>query len=425
MRRLFRLVFGLVLASLAVPALAQIQVHPTGVNVNASGATVVFLTFGGLGAYAPADASWCGELIDAAPDVGQRCDPTTLFGSLPLRYDLGTPSGTGGFTDIMSIPPSVARRAYQEAAQGADSRFYYVRRFVGPAGAPDVYVPVTCRLTGGGARTPFALLDVRLRFGVDVAVLSVEQGQPLPPITAEIAYTGTGQLRGRWEVVRPGEDPPAPFDLLTEATLPIEERGLQRRYTELERFSVFLPPSTQPFRLPGPDPERLPGEVEGLYQVLLRIEASNDKEGDSDLAAVGAGAGVVHSGAVAGFALPVLRYYVGGASSAVVARVPGQLYTLLPPADAVVEPGSLLDFSWTEVPQAALYRLAVQDSTGTTVLQAVVPASMAAYRAPPWLVEQAAGTTLRWRVEALDFGGNRIAQTPWQWVAVGPPPAGR
>jgi len=37
------------------------------------------------------------------------------------------------------------------------------RRFVHGAGlGPDQYVAVTCRLTDGGARTPFALLDVRL-----------------------------------------------------------------------------------------------------------------------------------------------------------------------------------------------------------------------------------------------------------------------
>ena len=44
----------------------------------------------------------------------------------------------------------------------------------------------------------------------------------------------------RCEVVQPGEELPESSDLLTEATLPIEKRGTQRRYTQLGRFNIFL-----------------------------------------------------------------------------------------------------------------------------------------------------------------------------------------
>lgn len=405
---------------LAVAATAQIRVHPTGVNVNASGATVVFLTYGGLEGYVPDEAVWCGELIPAAPDVGQRCDPSTIFGHLPLRQHLATPSGDDGLTDIMTIPPSVARRAYQAAQGGADSRFFYVRRFVFPfGGAPDVYVAVTCRLTGGGARTPFALLDVQLAFEADAAVLATTPGEPLPPLHAEISYNGTGELRGRWEVVRPGDEPPAQRDLLTEATLPIEERGLQRRYTELERFSLFLPPSTGArFVLPGPDPETLPVEAEGLYQVLLRIEATDDKEGDSDLAAVGSGAGIVHTGAVAGFPIPPLRYFVGGSKTVPRAGIAGTLYQLLPEDGAALGSSSALDFSWSEVPQAVLYRLEVDDPLRKRVLEALLPASLTIYRAPYWLADRAGGGPLRWRVGALGPDGEVLVNSAWRSLRV-------
>jgi hypothetical protein len=247
-----------------------------------------------------------------------------------------------------------------------------------------------------------------------VPILSVESDQPMPPLYADIAYNGTGQLRGRWEVVRPGEEPPTTRDLLTEATLPIEERALQRHYTEMDRFSIFLPPSTRRFRLPGPDPERLPTDVDGMYQILLRIEVTDDKEGDSNLASAGAGQGVVHSGAVAGFPLPVLRYYVGGGANELAAPIPGVLYALYPVADAQLSPATPVDFSWTEVVQAALYRVSVQDAEETRVLDAVVPASLNTYRAPPWLIEKATHGLLQWRVDALDFGGNLIGQTPWR-----------
>ena len=67
-------------------AVAQIRVNPTGVNVNTQGASTVFLTYGGLAGYDAVEALWCGELINARPAVGLRCNPATIFGSLPLRF---------------------------------------------------------------------------------------------------------------------------------------------------------------------------------------------------------------------------------------------------------------------------------------------------------------------------------------------------
>jgi hypothetical protein len=173
---------------LAPGAIAQtIRVNPTGVNVNISGATTVFLTFGPVGNFRPAEGTWCGELIPATPDNGLKCDPATIFGSLPGRFNRSRSSGNLGFTDIMSIPPSVARRAYQAAQAGSVSSFFYVRRFInlggGPdrgPGGPDEYVPVTCRLSGGGARTPFALTDVKVSFDTD-ASCSSRRAESLPP----------------------------------------------------------------------------------------------------------------------------------------------------------------------------------------------------------------------------------------------------
>ncbi|MDV7390110.1 hypothetical protein RZS08_02100, partial [Arthrospira platensis SPKY1] len=102
---------------------------------------------------------------------------------------------------------------------------------------PDQFIAVTCRLTGGGARTPLALTDVQLMFDPDLPVLQVSPDEPLPPISARIAYNGTGRLVGRWEVVLPGEALPTPDDLLPEASLPLELRATQRRYTQLARFN--------------------------------------------------------------------------------------------------------------------------------------------------------------------------------------------
>jgi hypothetical protein len=394
-----------------MPAAAQIQRDPNGVNVNSSSATTVFITFGNLDGKVPVEAMWCGELIPATPDIGFKCDPSTIFGNLPLRYDLGRASGIDGFTDIMTIPASVSRRAYQAAAEGATSSFFYVRRFEDPAGGPDEYVFVTCRMAGGGARVPFALLDVRIAFDTEDLVLSIGPGETPPPIKARILYNGTGRLTGRWEVVLPGEEPPTSQDLLTEATLPVELRGTQRRYTELERFNEFLPPTGE-FVLEGPDVSRLPTHLDGLYLVLLRIEATDDKEADSSLDRAQAGTGVVHAGAVAGFPIPPLRYYVGGAEAVGLAT---NEVGLLAPADrAVLSAGEPIVFSWTSAPGTILFRLEVQNAAGEEVLAALLQSGTNAYRPPPWFPERVGPEPFRWRVVALGPDGSESARTPWR-----------
>lgn len=413
MKRL--MIVPILLALLLTSTLAQqtgtVKVNPTGVNINTSGATVAFLTFGGLAGKRPAEAIWCGELISAAPDIGFKCNPATIFGQLPARFNQSTASGNAAFTDIMSIPPSVARRAYQAAQDGQESAFFYVRRFISLTGGPDEFVPVTCRMTGGGARTPFALTDVKISFTPDKTVMFVKPGEKLTKIKAEIAYNGTGRLKGRWEVVLPGEELPSVRDLLTEATLPLEERGLQRRYTQVSRFNIFLPP-TGSYILDGPDIDKLPTIAEGPYMILLRIEASDDKEGDSNLAAVGAGPGVVHGGAVAGFPLPPLRYYVGSGSS--VPPPTGRLRLLSPQENASFAGDKQVEFLWSAEAQAALYLLELADSSGQVVLSSLLSPDVTSYRMPSWLTGKLSDGTLRWRVTALDRAGTPISETAWR-----------
>jgi hypothetical protein len=413
MRRLPFLTF-LLLAP--VPASAQIGVDPPGVAVNTQGATTVFLTFGGLRSdQTPVEAFWCGELIPAPPPaIGLQCDPSTLFGQLPVRFDRSRVRGSA-FSDVMSIPPSVGRRAYQAAVAGQNSAFFYVRRFVSTTGGPDEYVAVTCRLSSGGARTPFALTDVELAFEVETPVLYVRPGETPPPFAARISYNGTGRLQGRWEIVLPGEEPPGERDLLTEATLPPEERGTQRLFTQLQRFNHYLPPTGR-FTLRGPEPHDLPTDAEGAYLILLRIEASDDKESESSRAAAGAGAGVVRSGAAAGFPLPILRYFVtrGGGSDLAERAAADEIGQLEPADNATCAPGKAVRFRWTEDPRAAYYRLEVEDSTAQTILSALVLSGNLDYRSPPWLAEKAPSGTARWRVVALNLHGEDIRRTAWR-----------
>lgn len=408
------LIVILVIILWAEPSFGQnIRVNPNGVNVNSQGSTVVFLTFGSLlDTQVPAEGCWCGELTSAAPNIGLSCNPATIFGCLPSRFDLSNRSGNGnrGLTDIMSIPPSVARRAYQAAVDGDTSSFFYVRRFINTAGGPDEFVNVTCRMSGGGARTPFSLTDVKLSFAIDKPVMLLKVDEKVPPVKAEIAYNGTGRLKGRWEVVLPGDDPPSETDLLTEATLPIEERARQRRYTQLSTFNVFLAPDGK-YILPGPDVSRLPNSVSGEYLLLLRVEATDEKEGDSNLATVGIGPGVVHSGAVAGFPLPVLRYYVGSGPDK---QLSNELKLLSPDDKLLVSFAEALEFRWSQVAAGTFYRLEIVNMAGQPLLSAVLLPGEGFYRAPPWLKEKVGTGNARWHVVALLRNGQQLTESDWR-----------
>jgi hypothetical protein len=429
MRRILLSLLSAVL--LPPPAWAVTAVNPFGVNVRANGPTTVFLTFQALDAgEAAVEAFWCGELLPAVaaanPDLqlpfpvqtADPCVPATVYGRLPLRLDRSRASQSGALanlTDIMTIPASVARRAAQDARAGLNSAFFYVRRFTGGVGG-DKFVIVTCRMAGGGARTALALMNVRLEFRGErgtAPVLGVRRGTPPPPFAAAIQYNGSGTLKGRWEVVMPGDAEPSDEDLLTEATLPVERRGVQRRYTLIDRFEIFLPP-TGAVTIAGPDPARLPYQTDGAYKVLLRIEASDDKEADSNTG----GGRIAHAGGVAGFPMPVLRYYVGsGEAVAALAAAVQTLRPLQPAADARVKADDGLVFNWVEAQAAALIRLEVQ-ADGAPVLQALVKPGASRYAAPPWWLDAQRGQRLRWRIAALSDEGSTIAVSEWQAFAI-------
>jgi hypothetical protein len=416
--------FGFLAAAvlcLAPPAWSLTGVNPTGVNVNTSGVTSVFLSFQGLTpTEVPVRAYWCAEVTVPANVVVNfdPCVPGTLLGNLPAGNDLGRASSVAGgslFTDIMTIPASVTRRAYQLARSGEPSAFFYIREFVDSATGVSSFVVVTCRLAGGGARVPLALTQVELLFVTGregrelVPVVAV--GEMLSPVEARIAYNGTGTLKGRWEVVFPGEEPPDLEDLLPEPSLPPELRGSQRRYTTLSRFDVFLPPTGEVV-LPGPDPERLPSEAAGPYLVLLRIETSADKEGDSET-----GAGVVQSGGIAGFPLPVLRYFVGMEAEAAALPRGGRLIVTRPLVDQSLTVGAPLGFTWLPVDEAAAYRVELRLGDAD-VVSAFVAAGVQAYQAPPWYSEQPGD--LHWRVVALDERGRPLESSRWRRLVIEP-----
>jgi hypothetical protein len=399
-------------------AFAVTGVSPKGVNVNATGVTSVFLTFQNLaGNERPIAAFWCSELtVSGGPSfvtAFDPCVPGTILGQLPVRNDLSTVSGAGtirNFTDVMTIPASVARRADQSARSGDPAPFFYVRQF--SDGKVDTYVAITCRLTSGGARAPLALTEVRLLFDTPQGqrpVTFIGRGEPLPSFAAEVDYNGAGRLTGRWELVKPGDPEPTPEDLLPEASLPVERRGLQQRYTLIGRFDVFLQPGRST-KIPGPDPTRVAADSDGSYRILLRVEATLEREGDSDTLG-----GVVPAGGVAGFPMPALAFTVGAPETVMPSQAPanpGKLVALLPRDGAEVAAGSPVHFSWSRLPGAAAYRLEIR-SNAAVVLNAAVAAGAGSYTSPPWALAEA-DLTLQWRVVAVDANARTMVRSDWR-----------
>lgn len=412
---LLRLMIGGAMLACTTLASAINAVNPTGVNVRSNAPNTVFITFQGLEASERAiEALWCGTVqpgIGAGSVVSSDpCVPGTVFGRLPLNFDRSRPSqgvGQRNFSDVMVIPASVVRRAVQEGIEGKNSDFFYVRRFTGGSGG-DKWAVVTCRLGAGGARTPLSLIDVKVTFAgqADPTQLFVlRSGERLPRFSADIQYNGSGQLKGRWELVRPGDSEPEVNDLLTEATLPLESRSLQKRYLTVGRFSQFVVPNSTT-RIDGPDPALLDTRVEGPYQVLLRIEATDDREANSEIG----GGQIVKTGGIAGFPMPTLRYFVG--DLATVANAPASvnaqraLDLMLPLTDATVDPARSVTFEWIEVSGAASYRIEVE-SEGKLVITSTVQGTR--YAPPPtWIATRVQGGAL-WRVTALDASGRALA----------------
>jgi hypothetical protein len=408
----------------SVAAAQFIRVEPATVSVNAQGPTTAILTFSGLEGYTPAEGLWCARLVEAA-DRGVRCDPETIYGQAFGGVAGALPSGSV-FTDVMSVPASVAQRAYEAALTGGAARFFYVRRFVGAGSAaggagPDQYVVVSCILGGGGANAPFTLTNVRLRLAAEMPVLFVRRGERPPAVSAEIAYTGSGRLRGRWEVVLPGDESPSPRDLLTEGSLPPAERGLRRRYLEIERFNVLLLPTGR-FTLPGPDPARLPTSVDGAYMILLRVEVSDDGYGDTRIETAG-GQVVVRNGAAAGFPMPTLRYYVGDSRtrSGVSSALPVRLRLPLP--GALLPPDSALTLTWVVELGAGRHRVEIEGiADGKSVLSAIIPEGVDAYDAPPFMLARVPDGRVRWRVVSLDAAGSEVGHSEWRRAQRRPSP---
>ena len=237
----------------------------------------------------------------------------------------------------------------------------------------------------------------------------LRSGERLPRFSAEIQYNGSGQLKGRWELVRPGDSEPEVNDLLTEATLPLELRNTQKRYLTVSRFSQFVVPNGT-LRVDGPEPALLDTRVEGPYQVLLRIEATDDKEANSEIG----GGQLVKTGGVAGFPMPTLKYFVGDVAAASALQTnttstsTASVDLMLPLTDSIVDASGPVTFEWIEVAGAKSYRVEVE-SGGKLIITSTTEATR--YTPPPSWIASRAQSGAQWRITALDANGGALAQS--------------
>ncbi len=344
------------------------------------------LTGAGGGAYPPN-----GVVADSNP-----CAAPLGFSSSMVNYNPNSSQAS----ENLNIPQSIAQQAYQAARTSGNSIFYFVREVTSGK-----YAVVQLRLSGGStANAPLALSEVKLAFRPgNQPIAFIQRGQPVPRFGAQLRYRGTGLLRARWELVQPGDSLPSNRDLSTEASLSPQDRARQQRYKLIQAFQIYLQPIGSVF-IPGPDPKLLPGDIDGQYQILLRIEVTDALQADA-------------SGGSAPFVLPVLRYFVGVAGTPSTSPS-GDItpITLLAPAAFTDTGTGAVNFQWMPIERAQFYRLEIEEN-GNLVFAARVRAGgegSNTYQAPPMLRQQATGIRTRWRLMALDAQGRAVGQSEWR-----------
>ena len=119
-------------------------------------------------------------------------------------------------------------------------------------------------------------------------------------------------------------------------------------------------------------------------------------------------------GAVAGFALPVLKYYVSNGAAPTTTVIADALFPLGPDDQVVLAANGPVEFSWSVIANAMSYRIEVEDMQSAPVISAIVRAGVGSYRAPSWIQSRVGNKVVRWRVIAFDSAGNEVAQTDWR-----------
>ena len=136
-----------------------------------------------------------------------------------------------------------------------------------------------------------------------------------------------------------------------------------------------------------------------MYLLLFRVEASDATNSASNI-----GTQTIATGAVAGFQMPTLRYYVGNSSNTAIR----QITKLDDLADNLILP---IVLRWKPIADVHLYRLEIEDEENRKVFSAVVLPTTTHYQLPSFVRELASAKQLRWRVVATDAAGKTLDES--------------
>jgi hypothetical protein len=148
-----------------------------------------------------------------------------------------------------------------------------------------------------------------------------------------------------------------------------------------------------------------------MYLLLFRVESAMDGLNQSTVKSANVGQATIDSGGAAGFAMPVMRYYVG-TGGAQVDQFNSVDYELAPRDLAEFNASQTVVFTWPAVSQVKYYRLVIENGAGVELFSAVLLRDTRSYRAPSWILKEATTDLFRWRVIAVDAKGAQLGETP-------------
>jgi len=210
-----------------------------------------------------------------------------------------------------------------------------------------------------------------------------------PRVKADLSYTGSGMLRGKWEIAEPSSTAGTP------AFYPLT--NVQQFLSQLGRVTIYSP--------------RLPANMTGLYMVRFRITDPQP-----------------------GFNTPVIRYFINATKGA---HKPVSLDLIAPAHGSVISENTR--FFWQELPGARAYLLEifspalanpgqpVENTTEKGVASLLVPESginggppvsgmlIPANQATLSQLTRArlkSGQRYLWRVQAIGASGRIIGKSP-------------
>lgn len=408
-------------ASVVTPAGGVTSVSPTRTAIASSAVS----TFSALYTFAdnagnvrPMSAAFCDRLAAPLPPSGTSTANPCASGGEIAGYAGDTQgfqfnrvgAGIASASETVTVPAAVGIYAFERARATGESTVWFVRRF-----QPESYAIVELQVGGSAAAQPITLNEVQLAFvlgdGRRDVIANVATGGTLPRLEATLLYTGSGVLRGAWELVQPGDPEPEAFDLLAAGSVPIQDRGRQRRYLVVQRFEHYLT-ATGRVLLPPPDMSRFTTEAPGPHRILLRIDAEPAITQT----------GVTFNSGAAPFALPTVRYLVDQAELTMNATWLAEW----------VEIGKLQRVQWQETrPRSGsgfrrdseivagakapvpTHRVEIVQADGTPLYTGIAAAEARRFDLPPVLAAMSKGKPVRGRV--VRFGADRKPVVASEW----------